>query len=111
MGYSLFLSLADEALCSLGWQSSRDGVSIKIPVPITSLGWHQEGHPAKKKICYTFHLSSSFPMHASMKMDVKPYLMMDDNDDKCLLSSGIQFLEKQFFRREQLEKFSNFEPT
>ena len=50
-------------------------------------------------------------MHASMKMDVKPYLMMDDNDDKCLLSSGIQFLEKQFFRREQLEKFSNFEPT
>ena len=32
--YSLFLSRADEALFSLGWQSSRDGVLIKILVPI-----------------------------------------------------------------------------
>ena len=30
-GYSYVLR-ADEALISLGWQSSRDGVSIKIPV-------------------------------------------------------------------------------
>ena len=37
-GYSLFLSRADEALFSIGWQSARDSVLIKIPVPITSLG-------------------------------------------------------------------------
>ena len=40
----VFLSRADEVLFSLGWQSSRDSVSIKILVPITSLGWHQEGY-------------------------------------------------------------------
>ena len=32
-GYSQVLR-ADEALFSLGWQSSRDGVSIKIPVVV-----------------------------------------------------------------------------
>ena len=43
-----------QVLFTLGWQSSRDGVSIKIQVPITSLGWHQEGHPAKKKSATLF---------------------------------------------------------
>ena len=37
----------DDCLC---WQSSRDGVSIKIPVPMTSLGWQQEGHLAYKNL-------------------------------------------------------------
>ena len=54
MGYNLFLSRADEVLFSLGWQSSRDDVSIKIPVSITSLGGCQEGHPAKKKSATLF---------------------------------------------------------
>ena len=89
MGYGLFLSWADEALFSLGWQSSRDGVSIKIPVPITSLGWCQEGLPAKKKICHTYHEMSSeviFSLEVNFlktvqrmpacKMDIKPYMMM-----------------------------------
>ena len=33
VGYSQILR-ADEALFSLGWQSSRDGVSIKMPVVV-----------------------------------------------------------------------------
>ena len=33
VGYSQVLR-ADEALFSLGWQSSRDGVSIKIPTVV-----------------------------------------------------------------------------
>ena len=87
MEYSLFLSRADEALFSLGWQSSRDGVSIKIPVSITSLGWRQEGRPAKKKICHIFHemsfLSSFFrPTHASMYNRRKT--IYDGGDDEAV---------------------------
>ena len=38
------ISWEGESLFSLGWQSPRDGASIKILGPITILGWHQEGH-------------------------------------------------------------------
>ena len=79
-GYSLFLSRAGEALFSLGWQSPRDGVSIKILVPITSLGWRQEGHPAYKKICLTLHRHHQMiiPVQRMLacKTDVKPNMMM-----------------------------------
>ena len=34
-------------LFSLGWQSPRDGVIIKILVSISILAWHQEGEPVK----------------------------------------------------------------
>ena len=33
------------SLFNARWQTPRDGVSIKILVPITKLGWGYEGHP------------------------------------------------------------------
>ena len=76
----VFFSRAGEALFSLGWQSPRDGVSIKILVPITSLGWRQEGHPAYKKICLTLHRHHQMiiPVQRMLacKTDVKPNMMM-----------------------------------
>ena len=51
----VFLSRAGEVLFSLGWQSPRDGVSIKTLVPITLMGWCQEGHPAYKNTASTYH--------------------------------------------------------
>ena len=51
----VFPSRASEALFSLGWQSPRDGVSIKTLVRIALMGWCQEGHPAYKNTATTYH--------------------------------------------------------